>query len=183
MTRVLLHICCGPCALYPLSILRDDGLDVEGFFHNPNIHPFQEFQRRLEAVEQVARARDLLVHYERRYGLTEYLRAVVFHEQQRCTLCYEMRLLATVQAAKRLGADAFSTTLLYSKYQRHDLIRQTAERLAREHGIPFYYLDFREGWSKGIELSKRLGLYRQPYCGCIYSEQERYDQGASHESF
>ena len=87
-----------------------------------------------------------------------------------------MRLREAVEQAKKIGADAFTTTLLYSRYQNHELIRQKAEQLAEEHKIAFYYHDFREGWQQGIDMSKEMGLYRQSYCGCIYSEQERYDK-------
>jgi predicted adenine nucleotide alpha hydrolase (AANH) superfamily ATPase len=173
---VLLHICCGPCAIYPLAAMRDQGIMVHGFFYNPNIHPYREFRKRIEAVEQLASRLSLPVDYHREYGLREYLRRVVYHEESRCGLCYEMRLGVAVKQAIQMKADAFSTTLLYSRYQSHELIRYQAEQLAKQHQIPFYYHDFREGWQQGIDLSREMGLYRQSYCGCIYSEQERYDK-------
>ena len=173
---ILLHICCGPCTVYPLNVLQAEGIKVRGYFYNPNIHPFQEFKRRLETVEQLAAKENLQVDYHREYGLREYLRQVVFNEENRCGLCYDMRLIEAVEQAKKIRADAFTSTLLYSRYQNHDLIRRKAEKLAVEHKIPFYYQDFRKGWQQGIDMSKEMGLYRQPYCGCIYSEQERYDR-------
>jgi len=173
---ILMHVCCGPCALYPLTVLREEGIRVRGLFFNPNIHPFREFRRRLETMESVADAFALPVDFERRYGLKEYLRQVVFHEKERCGLCYAMRLAATVERAMAVRADAFTTTLLYSRYQNHEKIRAQAEELSRLHKIPFYYRDFREGWQQGIDMAKERELYRQPYCGCIYSEQERYDK-------
>lgn len=171
-----MHLCCGPCTAYPLTVLRDEGITVEGFFYNPNIHPFKEFQKRLNALEIVSEKMGLQVDYIREYGLQEYLRHVVFHENDRCAICYDIRLVATVLHAKGIGADAFTTTLLYSRYQKHDLICKKAEKLSKKYNIPFYYQDFREGWEQGIEMSKEMDLYRQPYCGCIYSEQERYDK-------
>ena len=87
-----------------------------------------------------------------------------------------MRLREVVEQAKRVKADAFTTTLLYSRYQNHELIRLKAEELSVQYNIPFYYHDFREGWQQGIDMSKEMGLYRQSYCGCIYSEQESYDK-------
>ncbi len=174
--KILLHVCCGPCTAYPLKLMRQEGLEVEGFFFNPNIHPYREFSRRLEALEDLSRLMNFPVEYERQYGLRDFLRKVVFHEESRCGLCYSMRLEATVQKAVEKGVDAFSTTLLYSRYQNHALIKVQAEKLAEKYGIPFYYRDFREGWQEGIDLSKEMELYRQPYCGCIYSEQERYDK-------
>ena len=121
-------------------------------------------------------ASDFQVEYERQYGLRDYLRQVVFHEENRCRYCYAMRLRPTAERAMAIGADAFSSTLLYSRYQNHSLLRQQGEALAMELGIPFYYDDFRGGWQEGIDRSIEMGLYRQPYCGCIYSEQERYDK-------
>ncbi len=174
MLKLLLHICCGPCACYPLEVLAAEGAAVTGFFFNPNIHPYQEFQRRLAALEELAGHTGLAVAYERDYGLREYLRQVVFHEDERCPICYRMRLTAAARRAAELGLDAFSTTLLYSRYQRHEVIREIGEEAGRLAGVPFFYRDFRGGWQAGITRSKELGLYRQPYCGCIYSEQDRY---------
>ena len=173
---ILMHLCCGPCATYPLEVMKAQGIKTSGFFYNPNIHPYREFRKRIEAVEQLAAGENLHVDYHREYGLREYLRQVVFNEESRCNLCYDMRLREVVEQAKKIGADAFTTTLLYSRYQNHELIRHKAEQLAEKHKIPFYYHDFREGWQQGIDMSKEMGLYRQSYCGCIYSEQERYDK-------
>jgi hypothetical protein len=104
------------------------------------------------------------------------MRKVVFNEDSRCSICYEIRLTAAAEHAKAVGAEAFTSTLLYSRYQKHEKIRRIGEKLAGQHGIPFYYEDFREGWQQGIDMSKEMELYRQSYCGCIYSEQERYDK-------
>ena len=174
--RILLHICCGPCALFPLQQLQKDNHEVHGFFHNPNIHPYKEFRRRIDAVRQMEAATGLSVAIDEQYGLVEYLRRVVFHEQQRCSQCYDMRLEQTAQTAVQQGFDAFTSTLLYSRYQNHSLLKEKGETLAKKLGVDFYYQDFRTGWQQGIDESLRLGLYRQPYCGCIYSEQERYDK-------
>ena len=87
-----------------------------------------------------------------------------------------MRLTAAARQAAAVGADAFTSTLLYSRHQKHELIKRTGEAVATECGVPFLYRDFRQGWQEGIELSLAMGLYRQAYCGCIYSEQERYDK-------
>ncbi len=174
--RVLLHLCCGPCTVYPLARLRQSGHEVSGFFFNPNIHPYKEFRRRIDAVKQLAEVVDFPVEIDAEYGLSDYLRQVVFHEKERCPICYEMRLQRTVEEAVAGGFEGFTTTLLYSKYQNHRLLIDRCEQLAAEHGLQFVYEDFRLGWQEGIDESIRLGLYRQPYCGCIYSEQERYDK-------
>jgi predicted adenine nucleotide alpha hydrolase (AANH) superfamily ATPase len=99
---------------------------------------------------------------------------VVFREAERCRFCYHLRLFAAARAAKEGKFDAFTSSLLYSKYQKHELIREIGEQAALEAGLPFYYEDFRQGWQAGQARSKELGLYRQQYCGCIYSERERY---------
>lgn len=174
--NLLLHLCCGPCSTYPVKVLREQGIDPQGFFHNPNIHPYREFKKRVTAVSTMADKMKIPVHIDKEYGLKKYMQKVVFNEEKRCTLCYRMRLEATVRHAKEIGAEAFSTTLLYSRYQQHNMIRRQAEKLAEEYEIPFYYQDFRDGWQEGIETSIEMDLYRQPYCGCIYSEQERYDK-------
>lgn len=174
--KILLHVCCGPCTVYPLDVLRQEGMEVSGFFYNPNIHPFREFRQRIQALEKLAAQTRFPVEIQRDYGLRHFLRKVVFHEDERCGLCYEMRLAAAAEYAAAIRADAFTTTLLYSRYQNHALIRQQAESLSRQCGVPFYYRDFRLGWQEGIDRSISMGLYRQPYCGCIYSEQERFDK-------
>ena len=174
--NVLLHICCGPCTGYTLKTLREEGHNIQGYFYNPNIHPYKEFHRRLNALEEFCGLKDLEVDYDREYGLRKFLRRVVFNEERRCLTCYKMRFVEVVRKAKEIGVDAFTTTLLYSRYQNHEAIRKIAEELAEEYGIEFLYRDFREGWQEGIDMAVEKGIYRQPYCGCIYSEQERYDK-------
>lgn len=172
--KILLHICCAPCAIYPVQSLSKGAHEVHGFFYNPNIHPYQEFARRAAALEEYARLRQLPVIWDRAYDLEQFLRLVAFREQERCRLCYHLRLTRAAQAARQGGCDAFTSTLLYSKYQKHDLIREICEAAAKEAGVPFYYEDFRPGWQRGQDECKKLGIYRQKYCGCIYSEKERY---------
>lgn len=172
--RVLLHTCCGPCALYPLVTLRSEGLEVTGFFYNHNIHPYQEFAKRRDAAQQMADLEGMPLIVRDEYRLEEFLANVAAMPDQRCGYCYAARLDAVATAALEGGFDAFSSSLFYSRYQNHDLMRQKAEEASQRHGIPFLYRDFRPGWQEGIRHSKELGLYRQQYCGCIYSEKERY---------
>ncbi len=172
--RILLHICCAPCTVYPLSRLRENGWEVFGYFYNLNIHPYQEFRKRLETLKDFAAKVDLRLILREEYDVGHFIRQVVFRETKRCYYCYTHRLEAAARLAKKSGFDSFSTTLLYSKQQKHDLIKEIAEGVSRKVGIPFYYEDFRAGWKIGIEKSKQLGLYRQQYCGCIYSEAERF---------
>ncbi len=174
--KILLHVCCGPCTVYPLQVLRAESFEVTGYFYNPNIHPYREFKRRIAALVTFAEKKKFALEIDRNYGLTEYLRRVVHHEDKRCSICYDMRLGRAAARAAELGLDGFSTTLLYSKYQNHTLLKEKCARLAQKHGLQFVYRDFREGWQQGIDQSIAMDLYRQPYCGCIYSEQERYDK-------
>ena len=171
-----MHVCCGPCTVYPLRTLRDEGVEVRGYFFNPNIHPYREFKRRIGGLVALAEEKKFAVEIDRHYGLTEYLRRVVHHEKKRCSICYDMRLEPTAKKAAEEGMDAFTTTLLYSKYQNHALLKEKCRQLAEKYSIDFLYRDFRMGWQEGIDESIALDIYRQPYCGCIYSEQERYDK-------
>jgi epoxyqueuosine reductase len=172
--RILLHICCANCAIYPLERMEEKGDAVVGYFFNPNIHPYQEYQKRLEALKKYSEKVGLRVIYRDEYLLEEFLENVSHRVEKRCQYCYSLRLEATAREAKKNAFDGFSTTLLQSTHQNHALIKETGERVAQEIGIPFYYEDFRQGWKKGVEVSKAMGLYRQQYCGCIYSEKERF---------
>ncbi len=174
--RILLHTCCAPCSLYPFRKLLEKGFSVTGFFYNHNIHPYQEYRRRLDAVHDFAGQKSLEMIYRDEYALEKFLAAVAGNPTERCAYCYFSRLDATAEKAAELGFDAFTSSLLYSRYQNHDMIIHSAKRAAERHGIDFYYEDFRPGWQEGIRESKEMGLYRQQYCGCIYSEKERYLQ-------
>ena len=172
--KILLHICCANCAIYPLEQMKGKGDEAVGYFFNPNIHPYQEYQKRLDALKIFSEKVGCKVIYRDEYLLEEFLRNVSHRVKERCQYCYSVRLEATAQEAKKEGFDRFSTTLLQSTHQSHALIKETGERIALEVGIPFYYEDFRQGWRRGVEVSKAMGLYRQQYCGCIYSEKERF---------
>lgn len=172
--KLLMHICCGPCTIYPLKELRIQGHEVAGVFYNSNIHPYQEYQRRLNTLNDYAAKAFLDVFYPEEYNLEEFLRHAAFKETERCEYCLQHRLEYTAQMALGGKYDGFTTTLLYSRYQKHDLIREIGEQFGRRLGISFYYQDFRGGWKEGIKISKELGMYRQQYCGCIYSEKERF---------
>jgi len=172
--KLLIHICCGPCSIYPLRVLRDDRHEVMGFFYRSNIHPFTECMRREETLKTYAESIALKLLVQPGYEIENFLRNVAFREAERCTACYHDRLTTTAQYAKKGKFDGFTSTLLYSRFQNHDLIRSIGEAVGKSIGVPFYYRDFREGWKAGIEESRRLGMYRQQYCGCIYSEKERY---------
>ncbi len=174
MDSILIHACCANCLLYPYEILKEHFERVMVFWYNPNIHPYQEYQKRLQAMKEAEKALNLKVIYRDTYPLEEWLQAVVFREEERCFYCYHQRLSATVQVAKRGNFTCYTTTLLYSKQQKHDTIRKIGESLGKRYGVGFLYEDFRQGWKRGIQFSQELGLYRQQYCGCIYSERDRF---------
>jgi predicted adenine nucleotide alpha hydrolase (AANH) superfamily ATPase len=172
--RILLHICCGPCALFPLQQLRAERHEVTGFFYNHNIHPYQEYVKRRDTAVHMAEQQKMPLILRDDYDLEDFLAHVAAAPETRCSYCYASRLRATAHAAAEGGFEAFTASLLYSRYQKHDEIRLLGEQIGAEFGVAFYYEDFRPGWQEGIRLSKDLGLYRQQYCGCIYSEKERY---------
>jgi len=145
-----------------------------GFFYNPNIHPYREYRKRLLTVRDFSARAGLDIEYRDEYDIDDYMHRIIGKGNLRCESCYRMRLDATGAAARKNGATLMTTTLLYSKYQKHDVIIGIGKEMASEHGVGFYYEDFRKGWQKGIDESRRMGLYRQQYCGCLYSEQERY---------
>ncbi|MEI8172880.1 MAG: epoxyqueuosine reductase QueH [Deltaproteobacteria bacterium] len=175
--KLLMHICCAPCTIYPLRILKSDGHELCGFFYNPNIHPYLEYKKRLDNLKTYTLQEKLSLSYSEEYPMEEFLRSVAFREMDRCRYCYYDRLVNTARLARSQKYDGFTSTLLYSKYQDHEMIKGIGENLANEYGIPFYYHDFREGWAEGVKMSKEAGMYRQSYCGCIYSEKERFYAG------
>ena len=174
MASLLLHSCCGPCTTYTVEYWRGQQLEVTAFWFNPNIHPFQEHQRRLEAMQALAQAVDLPLIVPPGYQMLHFLRRVVRKEGDRCLYCFRLRLSQTAAQARERGMDGFSTTLLISPYQKHELLRQIGEEVARKHGVAFLYHDLRSGYQRSRQLSKERNLYRQQYCGCLYSEWERF---------
>lgn len=175
MSRVLLHICCGPCAIAPVRRLQEQGCEVTGLFYNPNIHPLQEYLRRRQGLEDVARKVGIKVIWlDKEYDPQRWVREVTLRENSRCKLCYALRLEKAHKVASRGGFDCFSSTLLYSRQQKHESIARLGQDIAGNGTPAFLYQDFRSGWEEGIETSKAWGVYRQQYCGCLYSEFERY---------
>ncbi len=174
--KVLLHICCAPCACYPLKVLKEKGFEVMGLWYNPNIHPCTEFVKRMATVKKLEKLENIKVIYFETYEPEKWFREVAFREEKsiRCQICYSMRLEMAAAVAKKGKFDYFTSTLFYSKYQKRELMLPLAENASKKFGVKFLDIDFREGWSEGIEISKSYNLYRQQYCGCLYSEKERY---------
>lgn len=149
-------------------------MDVSGYFYNPNIHPLTEYRKRLITLENFAHLTLLPLTVDKEYNLENFLQGALDQGENRCLFCYKTRLDKVFRKAANDRVDAVTTTLLYSKYQRHQNIKEIGEELADIYGVRFLYRDFRAGWKEGIEESKRIGMYRQLYCGCIFSERDRY---------
>lgn len=171
---ILMHSCCAPCLIAPYFKLNNQGYDITAFWYNINIHPYTEYQLRKEALEDFAQKQGFPLIIQDEYGLQAFVKAVAADISQRCNYCYETRLKATAKLAAEQGFDAFSSTLFYSRYQNHELMIKIASHYSQQYDIPFYYEDFRPLWYEGIKFSKEAGMYRQKYCGCIFSEEDRY---------
>ena len=177
---VLLHACCGPCALMPVRMLRAEGFAVTGVFYNPNIHPLKEYLLRRAALLEAADRLDLPLLWpdpeQAAWNLPQWLRAMPANADKtaRCRACYALRFGHVARWAGREGFDAFTSSLLHSRHQAHEIIVEEGEKAARQSGTAFLYRDFRPARQEGVALSRQWGLYRQQYCACMYSETERY---------
>lgn len=172
--KILLHQCCGPCSIFPIEVLGEKNFEITAYFFNPNIHPIHEFYMRLNGAIDVAKYYDINIIVSENYGLEYFLDKEFYEKSKRCSFCYDFRIEATAKLASEMGFDFFTTSLLYSKYQNHNEITDLCEKYSNKYNVNFYYYDFREGWKRGIEKSKEIEIYRQQYCGCIFSEEERY---------
>ncbi len=172
--NTLLHICCAPCANQCVEVLRGDGFAVTGYWYNPNIHPFTEYRARRNTVREYAASVALPMIEQDDYGLRPFVRAVAEDIAGRCITCYEMRLFEAAKIAAEQGFDRFTSSLFISPYQNHELMREVAERAAFEYGIRFEYRDFRPYFRAGQDYARAHEFYMQKYCGCVFSEQERY---------
>lgn len=172
--NILLHVCCAPCYIYPRQRLQEKGFSVKGFFYNPNIHPFGEYQKRRHALEGLSREDNSELFFPQ-YRPREFFRALGLRKglPERCALCWGLRLRQTAKAAKENGFSAFTTTLLVSPYQNQGLLKEIGAQIACCEGIEFYYEDFRPGFNAAHREAKERGLYCQNYCGCVYSQLER----------
>lgn len=172
--KLLLHCCCAPCSVMPIKLLRDSGVEPATFFYNPNIHPYREYKLRRNSFREYMEAEHVSFAMLDDYDMEAFLGGVADNPSARCGFCYRIRLRQTARFAAEHGFDTISTSLLVSPYQKHELIIQEGERAAAEFGLAFYYQDFRPYFREGQEKARERGLYMQGYCGCIYSEKERY---------
>lgn len=172
--KLLLHICCAPCSVACVKQLREEGIEPTGFWYNPNIHPFTEYRARRNCLREYAQSIGLTLIEEDEYGLRPFVRAVAGDIDNRCGYCYAVRLNETARYAAEHGFDAFCTTLTVSPYQNTPLIFETGEKLARQYGVKFAPYDFSPRFREGQAEARELGLYMQKYCGCVFSEEDRY---------
>jgi len=180
--KILVHVCCAPCAVYPFRVLQSRFDTVIGLWYNPNIHPYTEYCKRLEAVRQWSEVEGVRLIYEDDYDLRGFLRQVAFREERRCFLCYHMRLQKAAVFARKGKFDYFTSTLILSPHQKQRELEDVARSLEQEYGVA-PYLERPPGvWAKTRELSQEMGLYRQQYCGCVYSEMERFRHGPCRNS-
>lgn len=170
--RILLHTCCGPCMLPVAEKLLAEQHDVGTYFYNPNIHPRAEYERRLEAYQAAVKSLGLEMLPPPQYEPQAYFRAITFREEERCRLCYQLRLFEAALACRDDRFDAFTTTLLVSPYQDLDVIRGVGEAAAAAVEVKFHFEDFRPLFPRTREMAGKLDLYHQKYCGCLYSEIE-----------
>ena len=172
--KTLLHICCAPCANQPVRVLREEGIEVTGFWYNPNIHPFTEYRARRNTVRAFAQDVGLPLIERNDYGLRPFLREVIGDLDHRCARCYALRLFDTTRQAAEGGFDSFTSSLFISPYQNQELMAQVAQQAAAEYGVAFLYRDFRPWFRAGQDYARDHGFYMQKYCGCVFSEEERY---------
>ena len=176
MTSVLMHTCCAPCSLSCIDPLRAEGIEPVAFWYNPNIHPLKEYEARRDCLLAYAPTIEMQVIVDEDYGLRTFVEHVASDIDHRCTYCYQHRLEETARYAAEHGYEAFTSTLLASLYQDHDGIKAAAEKYARQYGVEFLYRDFRPNFRAGNQRARELGFYMQKYCGCVFSEQDRYQK-------
>lgn len=173
---VLLHACCAPCSIKCVETLRKEGIEPVLLWQNPNIHPYTEFASRRDSLIKYAGDAELKLIDGGGYGLRQFLDGLAKAETMRCEYCYNLRLDAAASCAKANGFEAFTTTLLISPYQNHELLATIGRQKADKYGIEFIYRDFRPLFREGQAAARQMGLYMQKYCGCIFSEEERYSK-------
>ena len=175
--KLLLHTCCAPCSVYCIESLRKENIEPTVYWYNPNIHPYMEYKTRRDTLKKYTDTIKVKAIFEEDYGLKSFCKNVIDDLENRCVnYCYKARLEQTAKFAKESGYDSFSTTLLVSPYQNHEALKQVGEELAEKYGIQFVYRDFRVGFREGQAKAKELGLYMQKYCGCVFSEEDRYNK-------
>ena len=175
--NLLMHTCCAPCSVYCIDSLRDEGIEPTLYWFNPNIHPYTEYKARRDTLKEYSAAININAVFNENYGLREFCKNVIDDLDNRCSnYCYRVRLEETAKFASKNGFDTITTTLLVSPYQKHDEIVKIGNEIADKYGLSFLYRDFRVGFREGQAKARELGLYMQKYCGCVFSEEDRYSK-------
>ena len=173
--KLLMHTCCAPCSVYCIDTLQKEQIEPTLYWYNPNIHPYTEYRARKDCLKEYSKEIEIEAIFEDDYGLKKFTKNVIGDLPNRCkNYCYTVRLEKTAKYAKEHGYDSFTTTLLVSPYQNHEALKKIGEELANKYKIEFIYRDFRVGFREGQKKAREFGLYMQKYCGCIFSEEERY---------
>ena len=157
-----------------VKTLRQEGIEPTGYWENPNIHPYTEYQARKQTLEGYAGSIGLKLIIGAKYGLRSFLSAVGSDFSGRCLSCYRLRFEGAAKYAAENGYTHFTSTLFISPYQNHELMLRAAREAAGKYGVEFLHRDFRPCFAQGQEEARALGLYMQKYCGCIFSEEERH---------
>ena len=174
--KLLMHTCCAPCSVYCIDSLRGEGIEPTVYWYNPNIHPYMEYKSRRDCLKEYTQSIGVQAIFEEEYGLDKFCENVIGNLKTRCTdYCYRVRLEQTAKYAKEHGFDTITTTLFVSPYQKHEELKQILEEIAKKYELNFLYRDFRVGFREGQAKARELGLYMQKYCGCIFSEEMRYN--------
>lgn len=170
--KILLHICCGICASSVIERLKNEGWNVEGFFYNPNIHPEEEYKKRLESIKLLLTKIGVTL-IEGNYDKEDWFKRIEGLEKEkeggkRCRICFEMRLRETLKEAKRRNIQYFTTTLTVSPHKNSLTINNIGQTIDKDS---FIAIDFKkkDGFKRAMDLSKEYNLYHQNYCGCIFS--------------
>lgn len=183
--KLLLHSCCAPCSSYVLEYLSNY-FYITVLYYNPNIYPEDEYYHR--AVEQKRFIKEFPTKYpvifvEGNFEPERFYETVKGYENireggERCFRCYELRLREAAEYAKKLNCDYFTTTLSISPVKNAAKLNEIGGMLAEEYGIPYLYSDFkkRDGYKRSTIISAEYGMYRQDYCGCVFSKREREEQ-------
>lgn len=168
--ELLLHTCCAPCAEYPVQMLRETrGIEPVCYFYNPNIHPLFEHERRRDFVLRFAAQKGLDLIVKDGCDEAKWRMFPSDRKSDHCGICYASRFYDSCRYAAEHGYKAFTSTLFVSPYQDTERMRDIAARCCRLFGLTFLDIDFRPGYRQGQEMARADGLYRQRYCGCIYS--------------
>ena len=173
--KLLMHTCCAPCSVYCIDELEKENIKPTIYWYNPNIHPYTEYRARRDCLKDYANSLNLEAIFDEDYGLDNFCKEAVKDLKNRCiNYCYPVRIERTCKFAKENGYDTVTTTLLYSIYQNHEFIKKYMKETCQKYGLDFLYRDFRVGFWEGHQKAHDLGLYMQKYCGCIFSEEDRY---------